>query len=97
MVKSSLIFKFAGIEGSLIATQGFRQDIKPSALSLSLDKARLKERSRRSQAFKAGKHDFKWKGGFLSGNVGQAIVQDGGSADHGISGLPVNYLITSLA
>ncbi|KEH16084.1 hypothetical protein MTR_0338s0050 [Medicago truncatula] len=32
---------------------------------------------------KAGKHDFKLGSGFLSGNVGQAVVQDGGSADNG--------------
>jgi len=43
-----------------------------------------------------GKHDFKWKGGFLSGNVGQAVVQDGGSVDHEINGSQVNYLSTSL-
>jgi len=31
------------------------------------------------------------KGGFLSGNVGQAVVQDGRSVDHGISGSPFSY------
>jgi len=29
--------------------------------------------------------------GFLSMNVGQAVVQDGRSADHGINGLPVSF------
>jgi len=62
----------------------------------SFDKSRLKERSRRSQAFKAGKHDFMWKGSFLSGNVGQTVVQDGRSVDHGISGSPVSYSSTTL-
>jgi len=37
------------------------------------------------------RHDFKFKGGFLSGNVGQAVVQNGGSADHGINGSQVSY------
>jgi len=37
-------------------------------------------------------HDSKRKNGFLSGNVGHAVVQDGGSVDHGINGSPVSYL-----
>jgi hypothetical protein len=41
---------------------------------------------------KEGKHDFKLGDGFLSGNVGQTVAQDGGSVDHGISGSPVSYL-----
>ena len=42
---------------------------------------------------KAGKHDFKLGSGFLSGNMGQAVIQDGGSADHGVSGSPVRFLV----
>ena len=43
------------------------------------------EQSRRER------HDFKLKGGFLCGIVGQAVVQYGGSANHGISGSPISY------
>jgi len=42
---------------------------------------------------KAGKDDFKLGSGFLSGDVAQAVVQDGGSADHGVSGSPVRFLV----
>jgi hypothetical protein len=41
---------------------------------------------------KAGKDDFKFGNGFLSGNMGRTVAQDGGSADHGISGSPISYL-----
>jgi len=52
-----LACNFAGIEElSHFNKRIFKQDF---------DKARLKERSRRNQAFKAGKHDFKYKDGFL--------------------------------
>jgi len=40
---------------------------------------------------KAGKHDFKLGNGFLNGNVGQTVAQDGGSSDHGISVSPISY------
>jgi len=70
MVNIWLTFNFAGIEGFLISNWEFRQDGKPSAHSKKFDKARLKEQSHRSQAFKARKHDFKLKSGSLSGNVG---------------------------
>jgi len=40
---------------------------------------------------KAEKHDFKLGNGFLSGNVGQTVAQDGGSVDHGVSGSPVRF------
>ena len=42
---------------------------------------------------KAGKHEFKFGSGLLSGNVGQAVVLDGGSVDHGANGLPVRFLV----
>jgi len=41
---------------------------------------------RQIQAFKTGKHDFKHKD-----NVGQAVVQDGGSVDHVVSGSSVMF------
>jgi len=40
---------------------------------------------------KAGKHDFKLGNGFLSGNVGRTVSQDGGSADHGVSASLVRF------
>jgi len=41
-----------------------------------------------------GKHDFKQRGGFLLvENVGQVVVQDGRSADHGVSGSPSSFLV----
>lgn len=42
---------------------------------------------------KAGKHKFKFGSGLLSGNVGQAVVLDRGSVDHGVNGLPVRFLV----
>jgi hypothetical protein len=43
---------------------------------------------------KVGKHDFKQGDDFLLGeNVGQVVVQDGGSADHGLSGSPSSFLV----
>jgi len=69
MVNTWLTFNFKGIEGFLISISGFRQDGKPSAHSQQFDRARLRVQSRRNQAFKAGKHDFKLKSGSLSGNV----------------------------
>jgi len=43
---------------------------------------------------KAGKHDFKQRDGFLLvENVGQVVVQDGGSDDHGLSGSPSRFLV----
>jgi len=39
-----------------------------------------------------GKHDFKQGDAFLLvKNVGQVVVQDGGSADHERSGSPSNF------
>ena len=52
-------------------------------------KERLKACSRRKKHSRRQRHDSKWKGGFLNGNVGQAIVQDGGSVDHEISVSPI--------
>jgi hypothetical protein len=43
---------------------------------------------------KAGKHDFKQGDGFLLvENVGKVVVQDGGSADHGLSGFLSSFLV----
>jgi len=43
---------------------------------------------------KSGKHDFKQGSGFLLvGKVGQVVVQDGRSADHGVSGSPSSLLV----
>jgi hypothetical protein len=41
-----------------------------------------------------GKHDFKQGDGFLFvENVGELVVQDGGSVDHGLSGSPSSFLV----
>jgi len=43
---------------------------------------------------KGGKHDFKQRSGFLLvENVGQVVVQDGRSVDHGVSGSPSSLLV----
>jgi len=58
MVNTWLIFNFAGIEGFLISIWGFRQDGRPSVHSQKFDRARLKEKSRRSHILKAGNTRF---------------------------------------
>jgi len=43
---------------------------------------------------KGRKHDFKQGSGFLLvENVGQVVVQDGRSVDHGVGGSPSSFLV----
>jgi len=66
-----------------------QQSIKPKAHNLSLDKAR---QFRVKDKQKGWKHDFKQGDGFLLvENMGQVVVQDGRSADHGVSGSPSSF------
>jgi hypothetical protein len=78
----------------LISIEGSQRSFKPKAHKQDLDKARLKRQFRVEDKQKGGKHDFKQGSGFLLvENVGQVIVQDGGSADHGLSGSPPRFLV----
>jgi len=73
-----LTFIFAGSEGCLIPNRGFRRDTSPtwriqsSTKNSEFDKARPKERSRRSQAkaIEAKRFKFKPETVSSSGNVG---------------------------
>jgi len=68
--------------------------LKPKAHNQNLDKARLKGQFRVEDKQKGGKHDFKQGSGFpLVENVGQVIVQDGRSVDHGVSASPSSVLV----
>ena len=54
----------------------------------------LKGQFRVEDKQKGGKHNFKQGGDFLLvENVGQVVVQDGRSVDHGVSGLPSSFLV----
>jgi len=92
MVNIWLTFNFAGIEGYLIILEDFD---KTSSLAcvvrISTEQGWKHDRVEIKQS-RQKRHDFKLEDGFLSGNVGQAVVQDGRSADHGIRGSSVSYL-----
>jgi len=67
-----------------------RQSIKPEA-HWSFNKIK---QLRVEDKQKGGKHDFKQRSGFLLvENVGQVVIQDGGSVDHGVSGSPSSSLV----
>jgi len=68
--------------------------LKPKAHNQNHGKARLKGQFRVEDKQKGGKHDLKQGNGFLLvENVGQVIVQDGRSVDHGVSGSPSSFLV----
>jgi len=91
MVNICLTFNFAGIKGFLIILEDFdKTSSLACAVRISTEQGRKHDRVEVKQS-RRERHDFKLEGGFISGNVGQAVVQDGRSADHGISCSPVNY------
>jgi len=72
--------------------EGSRRSLKPKVHNQDLDKARLKRFFRVEVKQKGGKHDFKQGSGFLLvENMGQVVVKDGRSADHGVSGSPSSF------
>jgi len=71
-----------------------RRSIKPKAHSQSFDEARLKEQSRIEVKQMGGKARFQAMKRFpCRGDVGQAVVQDRESVDHGVSGSPSRFLV----
>ena len=71
-----------------------RRSSKHKAHNQNHDKAMLKGQFRVEDKQKGGKHNFKQGGDFLLvENVGQVVVQDGRSVDHGVSGLPSSFLV----
>jgi len=86
------LFALQESKSFLISILESRRNIKPKAHSHNFDEARLKEQSRVKVRQKGGKARFQAMKWFpCSGDVGQAIVQDGGSADHGVSGSPSRF------
>jgi len=91
MVNICLTFNFAGIEGYLIFHLSIPTRSQASARNLKFDRTKLKENRVEVKLSRQESTISSLKNGFLSGNVGQVVVQDGRSVGHGINGSPVSY------
>jgi len=81
------LFNLQESKSFLISIGESRQNIKPKAHSQNFDEARLKEKSCVEVKQKGRKARFQAMKQFpCSGDMRQAVVQDGRSADHGVSG-----------
>jgi len=89
MVNIWLIFNIAGIEGFLIIWEDFDKISSLACIVRISTKQGWKNDRVEVKQSRRERHDFKLEDSFLSGNVGKAVVQDGKSSDHEISGSPV--------
>jgi len=91
MVNICLTFNFAGIECYLIFNLSISTRKQAHAHNLKFDRTKLREDRVEVKHSRRESTISRLKNGFLSRNVGQTIVQDGRSSDHGISGSSVSY------